>query len=351
MIMNTTHTEDLCTLEVPLDGVNLSSYLRAKHLDGVSTDKPTPCNIVSAHCHLEPAISKLDCNEELVQMPLGASSSANELSNSTSASQPDEKCEKDTHEASTQTNSSSQRPADKPQERRHIMLSYNKISRAIAMKVKDHLIARGHQVWMDVEQITSDSTLEAMGRAIENSLLMLMFYSSTYKHSINCRTEAEYAFERRVRIIPVQAELNYTADGWLGMIIGTKYRYQLANSCKYEQDLKALLNNVDKIAESARQVPVKLGVNGNPPTVETHGASALDAYEQPKSNKQKADLLNFSKEFKERLAGVDEATMKDLAMILNRSPSLFYEIISKDNFLDLLKFHQLIKSFTGTEAK
>ena len=37
----------------------------------------------------------------------------------------------------------------------HIMLSYNKTSRAIATRVKDILRQRGHNVWFDMEDITT----------------------------------------------------------------------------------------------------------------------------------------------------------------------------------------------------
>lgn len=39
--------------------------------------------------------------------------------------------------------------------------------------------------------------------------------------------EAEYAFERGKTIIPVVTERRYRPTGWLGMIIGTKYRYTI----------------------------------------------------------------------------------------------------------------------------
>lgn len=65
-------------------------------------------------------------------------------------------------------------------------------------------------------------------------------------------TEAEYAFEQRKRIIPVLTEHGYTADGWLGMILGTKYRYHVASPVKGERELSFLLVTVDKLMESER---------------------------------------------------------------------------------------------------
>ena len=34
--------------------------------------------------------------------------------------------------------------------------------------------------------------------------------------------EAQYAYTRRKRIIPLMMEENYRPDGWLGIILGTK---------------------------------------------------------------------------------------------------------------------------------
>lgn len=62
-----------------------------------------------------------------------------------------------------------------------------------------------------------------------------------------CLLEAEYAFERRTLIIPVLTELDYTADGWLGMIIGTKYRYNLVKPEKCERELNSLIRSVDQL--------------------------------------------------------------------------------------------------------
>ncbi len=46
--------------------------------------------------------------------------------------------------------------------------------------------------------------------------------SSNYKNSINCKAEAEYAFNRKSKIVPLIVEPKYKADGWLGFLAGSK---------------------------------------------------------------------------------------------------------------------------------
>ena len=60
-------------------------------------------------------------------------------------------------------------------------------------------------------------------------------------------SEAEYAFERRKMIIPVQVEYGYQPDGWRGLIIGTKFRYNLAKH--YERDMGALLSRINQLKD------------------------------------------------------------------------------------------------------
>ena len=65
-------------------------------------------------------------------------------------------------------------------------------------------------------------TLEAMAKAVENAAVILVCVSERYKESPNCRSEAEYAYQLKKDIIPLKMQRNYTADGWLGMFVGTK---------------------------------------------------------------------------------------------------------------------------------
>lgn len=63
--------------------------------------------------------------------------------------------------------------------RKHIMISYNRDSRDLCLKVKAELEKDGLLVWIDVEDICG-SSLESMAKAIENSVSLVIefiFYS------------------------------------------------------------------------------------------------------------------------------------------------------------------------------
>ena len=55
----------------------------------------------------------------------------------------------------------------------HIMISYNKECRELCLKIKKELENDGHRIWIDVEDI-SGSSLEAMAKAVENSICVLV---------------------------------------------------------------------------------------------------------------------------------------------------------------------------------
>ena len=64
-----------------------------------------------------------------------------------------------------------------------------------------------------------------MALAVENAEVVLIGVSRQYKESTNCRLEAQYAMQREVPTIPLLLEDGYRADGWLGMLIGTRMWY------------------------------------------------------------------------------------------------------------------------------
>merc|ERR1712003_442267 len=61
----------------------------------------------------------------------------------------------------------------------------------------------------------------------EGSSVFIMCVSGAYKESYNCRLEAEYACQMKKQIIPVMMQENYKANGWLGIMLGTKLWYPL----------------------------------------------------------------------------------------------------------------------------
>lgn len=94
---------------------------------------------------------------------------------------------------------------DRPNNTKHIMLSYSWSQQSLVKEIAAQLKGSGFHVWLDLERMKG-STLQAMADAIEGSVLVLMCVSKSYKESVNCRLEAEYTMTCKVPIIPLMME-------------------------------------------------------------------------------------------------------------------------------------------------
>lgn len=88
------------------------------------------------------------------------------------------------------------------QQNQHIMISYNRDSRDLCLKIKKKLEEIGGRVWIDVTDMQG-STLEAMAQAVENAQCVLVCVTEKYRQSINCQAEAQYAFKLQKKIVPL----------------------------------------------------------------------------------------------------------------------------------------------------
>ncbi|XP_033625418.1 uncharacterized protein LOC117288607 isoform X2 [Asterias rubens] len=132
----------------------------------------------------------------------------------------------------------------------HIMISYQWSAQKVVLRVRDLLVNAGYRVWVDVDCMYG-STLQAMAEAVENAEVMLMCISERYKESPNCRTEAEYAYQRRKTIIPLMMDKHYQPNGWLGMILGTKYYIDFSGRHIFSEQSHKLLREVCDIGSAA----------------------------------------------------------------------------------------------------
>ncbi|CAF1447334.1 unnamed protein product [Rotaria sordida] len=103
------------------------------------------------------------------------------------------------------------------QQKRHIMISYNRSSRETCQKIYDRLVERNYKVWMDLTDM-GDDILVSMARAVEDSYIVLLCINQKYYESDYCRLEAEYAAENRIKFIPCLMEQSFRAQSWLGII-------------------------------------------------------------------------------------------------------------------------------------
>ena len=117
-----------------------------------------------------------------------------------------------------------------------IMLSYSHNDKSLCFQIYDNLVKSGFRVWLDRDRMHGD-TMAAMADAIENSAFVIICMSDAYKQSPYCQAEAQYAFQRQCKLVPLVMKAKYKPDGWLGFIMSgkiyvdfTKYEFSTAYS-------------------------------------------------------------------------------------------------------------------------
>eukprot|EP00051_Salpingoeca_urceolata_P003175 m.55773 g.55773 ORF g.55773 m.55773 type:complete len:677 (+) comp12553_c0_seq2:228-2258(+) len=149
----------------------------------------------------------------------------------------------------------------------HIMLSYSWAEQSIVLRIADELKERGYPVWLDVDQMQG-STLEAMALAVEGAAVVCVCVSASYKDSNNCRLEAEYAFNQKVKVVPLLVQNEYRATGWLGALLGSKLWYDFSSAHNFDATMDALVRELaDSVAAAAehRQQP-RSNASGDAPS-------------------------------------------------------------------------------------
>ncbi|CAF3332749.1 unnamed protein product [Rotaria sp. Silwood1] len=137
----------------------------------------------------------------------------------------------------------------------------------ICKQIYDELINSGYRVWIDFDQMHGN-VMDAMAEAIEQSNAVIICMSEEYRRSSYCRAEANYAFKRRVKIVPILLQQHYRPDGWLLFLIGqllyidfTKYEFSqamkmLIKELKISVISEMCLVNVDPKVEVDTTIPI-----------------------------------------------------------------------------------------------
>ncbi|GAX76300.1 hypothetical protein CEUSTIGMA_g3745.t1 [Chlamydomonas eustigma] len=105
----------------------------------------------------------------------------------------------------------------------------------------------------------SGSTLEAMAQAVEESAAVLICVSKKYKDSQACRTEAEYAFQQRKKIIPVVMESGFKPTGWLGALMGTRLYFDMSDARRIPAKMPHLMKELADSGKCGQLVVPKHG--------------------------------------------------------------------------------------------
>ena len=76
-------------------------------------------------------------------------------------------------------------------------------------------------------------------------------------------TEAEYAFQLRKKIVPLMMEETYKPDGWLGILLGTKYYMDFSGRLRFEDEALKLINEISDCSHATVDEEGKMEEMGN----------------------------------------------------------------------------------------
>ncbi|CAF2077605.1 unnamed protein product [Rotaria magnacalcarata] len=83
---------------------------------------------------------------------------------------------------------------------------------------------RNHKVWMDKNNLHG-GIHEAMARAIESSLVVLVCFNHQYCQSYYCIREILYTVNKHIKFIPCLMEASFEPQGSVGIAIGSFINY------------------------------------------------------------------------------------------------------------------------------
>ena len=237
----------------------------------------------------------------------------------------------------------------------HVMISYQWDSQEVLVEVKNRLQASGYRVWMDLEQM-GGSTLETMAKAVENSSVVLVCVSERYKESPNCRSEAEYTYKLGKDIIPLMMQRNYKPDGWLGMLVGTKFWIDFHSKHVVKPGVTKLIKELggrgkDVDVTDGPSEPVVQAVQAD--IVATFASSLGVSTWTNEEVKQWFKEIGLEKVCKKDISEMNGQSLTGLQQLREECPEYFYRCLERDlnlkNILDILKFtKELRKLCCGT---
>ena len=226
----------------------------------------------------------------------------------------------------------------------HVMISYQWDSQEVLVEVKNRLQASGYRVWMDLEQM-GGSTLETMAKAVENSSVVLVCVSERYKESPNCRSEAEYTYKLGKDIIPLMMQRNYKPDGWLGMLLGTKFWIDFHSKHVVKPGVTKLIKELggrgkDVDVTDGPSEPVVQAVQAD--IVATSPSSLGVSTWTNEEVKQWLKEIGLENVCKKYILEMNGQSLTGLQQLREECPEYFYRCLERDlnlkNILDVLKF-------------
>lgn len=133
----------------------------------------------------------------------------------------------------------------------HVMISYSHDDTKIVKPIYDAIVKAGYKVWIDFDMVKGGDLDDEIAKAVENSMVVLICVSSSYKSSSECREEAGYVKTCGRPIIPLKLDRQYKPDGWLGKICASKFFYEFSEKHPFKETVPKLLHEISEIYSSS----------------------------------------------------------------------------------------------------
>ncbi|CAF0878261.1 unnamed protein product [Brachionus calyciflorus] len=225
---------------------------------------------------------------------------------------------------------------------RHVMISYNSASRDLCLKIKKYLENINYKVWIDIDEIHG-SSLDSMAKAVEDAQVILMCVTEKYRQSLNCQSEAQYAFRLNKPIIPCIMQKGYgSVTGWLGFIIGDKI---FVDFTKYELDesLNKLLDQISRLDKNSKKdsIPLTLASKVAESSVKITEDSVLN-WDEIKVEKWFVD--NSFNDILNKLKPLNGKNLHQLYQLQLYTPEFFYKSLTVN---EMVNVRQLVLFITA----
>jgi len=154
------------------------------------------------------------------------------------------------------------------------MLSYQWDIQDLVKRVYNELQAQGLPVWMDIHGGVAGNINESMAEGVEGAAVVCPFMTQKYSESKNCKKELNYTDGLNVPIVPVMAEKNFKATGWLGVITAGMLWIDFRNEDNFENSITSLAKEI--IHEAGDQISI-----GETPSTYNSPTFTMDLEKKP----------------------------------------------------------------------
>lgn len=225
--------------------------------------------------------------------------------------------------------------------KKHIMISYNSATRDLCLKIRNFLVSKELDVWIDMNDING-SSCDSMAKAVEDAEFVLICVTEKYRNSYACQSEAKYAYKLKKNIIPCIMEKGYhSVEGWLGFIISDKI---FVDFTKYELEdcFNRLLKQIEIIRKNSNEQKKNESNKGK--------SNEQDLTDWDHLKTEEWFLKNSFEEIFNVLKPIDGKGLKQLYEIHTHTPEFFYKSLTASNSVsltNLINFTLILQNLIG----